>query len=132
MAEKTVKRTVVHPKLYLRVDGKLQRVPVGTEITVTKAQAKSHGAKVSDPSKASKLDDGKMSDGATESEAVAALKAELATSQEATATAAAELAETQNGLQQMGEQLQAAHTATAEVTATNKELVKANKALAKK
>ena len=63
MAVKTVKRIVVHPKLYLRVDGKLQRVPPGTEVTVTKAQAESLGKKLADPADAKRLKDGELTSG---------------------------------------------------------------------
>lgn len=59
----TVKRIVVHPKLYLAVEGKLQRVPPGTEITITKEQCERFGSKVADPSKQKKLKDGKVTEG---------------------------------------------------------------------
>lgn len=77
-----VKRIVAHPKLYLRVEGKLQHIPKGTELTLTKEQAESLGAKVLDPKEAKKLDatakGGALTKGeGTESEAVKELAAEL-------------------------------------------------------
>lgn len=79
---KTVKRTVVHPKLYLRVDGKLQHVKKGTEVTITKEQCENLGAKLADPAKQKKLDTtaegGQASEGAApESEVVKQLTTEL-------------------------------------------------------
>ncbi|MCK4758732.1 MAG: hypothetical protein KAT69_01715 [Candidatus Aminicenantes bacterium] len=41
--DKKIKCEVVHPKLNLRVDGKLQRVPVGTELMLTEAQLEAFG-----------------------------------------------------------------------------------------
>ena len=41
--DKKIKCEVIHPKLNLRVDGKLQRVPVGTELTLTEAQLEAFG-----------------------------------------------------------------------------------------
>ena len=80
--EKTVKRIVAHPKLYMRVDGKLQHIPKGTELTLTEGKAKDMGAKVLDPKEAKKLDataeGGALTKGeGTESEAVKELAAEL-------------------------------------------------------
>lgn len=40
---KKIKCEVIHPKLNLRVKGKLQRVPVGTELMLTKAQLEGFG-----------------------------------------------------------------------------------------
>ena len=40
MADKTVTRVVVHPKLKLAVGGKLQRIPAGTEIKLAASVAK--------------------------------------------------------------------------------------------
>ena len=37
---------VVHPKLYLSVDGKLQKIKVGTPLPLTKEQAEKFGDKV--------------------------------------------------------------------------------------
>lgn len=45
MAEKMT-HEVLHPKLYLRVEGKLQHVEAGTELNLTKDQAKALGSKV--------------------------------------------------------------------------------------
>lgn len=56
MAEKKVKRIVAHPKLYLAVGGKLQHVKKGTELVITKSQAKTMGGKLLDTSQAKKLD----------------------------------------------------------------------------
>ncbi len=73
---KSVKRVVVHPKLYMAVDGKLQRIPPGTEITITKEQCERFGDKVADPSGRKKLKDGKVSSGGDSGE-VAQLTADL-------------------------------------------------------
>lgn len=40
-----IKCEVVHPKLNLRVDGKIQRVPIGTTLELTEAQLKAFGPK---------------------------------------------------------------------------------------
>ena len=40
-----IKCEVVHPKLNLRVDGKIQRVPIGTILELTEAQLKAFGPK---------------------------------------------------------------------------------------
>jgi hypothetical protein len=98
--EKTVKRIVVHPKLTMRVDGHMQRVPVGTELTLTETQAKRLGRKVADPADKKALEsseDGGMVEG-TESEAVAALTAELE-------AAKAELDKTKEALTATGAEL---------------------------
>ena len=92
---KTVKRVVRHPNLYLRVEGKLQRMKVGTELTLTEKQCKDLGDKVSDPSQRERVDtttkDGqRIEGGVTESEAVKEMTEQLAASQAETETAKAE------------------------------------------
>ena len=44
-APKKATHVVAHPKLFMAVDGKLQHVPKGTEITLTSTQAKGLVAK---------------------------------------------------------------------------------------
>ena len=44
---------VVHPKLFLAVEGKLQKIEVGTQLTLNDKQVKTLGAKV-EPIKAPK------------------------------------------------------------------------------
>ena len=46
MANKKATHTVVHPKLYLAVEGKLQHIPKGTDIYLNKQSEKSLGKKV--------------------------------------------------------------------------------------
>ena len=41
--DKKIKCEVIHPKLNLRVEGKIQRVPVGTKLDLTEAQMKAFG-----------------------------------------------------------------------------------------
>ena len=41
--DKKIKCEVIHPKLNLRVNDKLQRVPVGTELMLTEAQMEAYG-----------------------------------------------------------------------------------------
>ena len=56
--DKKIKCEVIHPKLNLRVKGKLQRVPVGTELMLTEAQMKAFGPhKVQEAGKKQVLDD---------------------------------------------------------------------------
>jgi len=56
MPDKKEKYVVVHPKLNLAVEGKLQRVPVGTELELTKAQDEAFGPhKVKPAAEAKKL-----------------------------------------------------------------------------
>lgn len=91
--EKVLKRVVVHPKLYMRVDGHVQHVPRGTELTVTKAQCVALGGKLMDPSQVKKLDvtvkGGQIVEGSPEeTEALKKLTTERDAAQEAlTATA---------------------------------------------
>ena len=62
---KMVKRVVTHPNLFMRVDGVLQKIPTGTEITVTEEHAGRHKLKLADPKEAKRLDaSGKMAEGA--------------------------------------------------------------------
>ena len=56
MSDKKVKREVAHPKLYLRVGGKLQHVKKGTQLTVTEGQAARLGAKLVDPAVKAEVD----------------------------------------------------------------------------
>jgi hypothetical protein len=51
-----VTKTVAHPKLYLRVNGTLQHVKEGTEVTVTAEQAESLGAKLTGGESKKKVD----------------------------------------------------------------------------
>ena len=56
--DKKIKCEVIHPKLNLRVKGKLQRVPVGTELMLTEAQLEAFGShKVRKAGKKQVLDD---------------------------------------------------------------------------
>ncbi len=87
---KTVKRIVAHPKLYMSVDGKLQHIPKGTELTVTGAQCESLGTKLMDPAEQKKLDatakGGKIVEGSSvETEALVRLTAKLDAAREETA-----------------------------------------------
>jgi len=52
----TITATVAHPNLYLSVKGKLQKMEVGTELTVTHEQAKSLGKKLTITKQARKVD----------------------------------------------------------------------------
>jgi len=47
---------VIHPKLNMRVNRKLQRIAVGTELVLTDAQAKSLGNKVRSLKEKEKID----------------------------------------------------------------------------
>lgn len=62
MAEKTVKRIVTHPKQYFAVGGKLQRMAVGTEVTLSEKEAERLKRRVADPSKVKLLEGGKLVD----------------------------------------------------------------------
>lgn len=104
---KTVKRVVVHPKLYMAVEGKLQLVPVGTELTLTTEQAERLGKKVVDPAEQKKLVKGKMVEG-SESEAVAALTAELEASKAETVKVTKALTDTATKLDVSEKALKAA------------------------
>ena len=46
MAKSAPTHKVVHPKLYLAVKGKMQKIEVGTPLVLTDEQAKHHGKKV--------------------------------------------------------------------------------------
>ena len=46
MAKSAPTHRVVHPKLYLAVAGKLQKVKVGTPLALTDEEAEKYGAKV--------------------------------------------------------------------------------------
>ena len=46
MAKSAPTHKVVHPKLYLAVKGKMQKIEVGTPLSLTDAQAKAFGSKV--------------------------------------------------------------------------------------
>jgi hypothetical protein len=48
--------TVVHPKLQMTLGGKSQAIEVGTELTLTDAQAKRMGGKVKPLAKTKKVD----------------------------------------------------------------------------
>lgn len=68
MAEKTYKRVVNHPNVYMMAedeDGKrkLTRMAVGTTVEVNEAQIKQYGDKLIDPTDRKKLVDGKLKDG---------------------------------------------------------------------
>jgi hypothetical protein len=96
MADKKMKRIVAHPKLYLRVDGKLQLLPKGTEITVTKEQCEALGKKLMDPAEQKKLDattkGSKLTEGGeAESAAVTKLTADLGAANEALVKTATDL-----------------------------------------
>lgn len=85
MAEKTVKRIVTHPKFYFAVGGKLQKIAVGTEITLSEKEAERLKKKVADPSKVKLLEDGKLVEKGASSPADKALQQvgqQLAASQE--------------------------------------------------
>lgn len=56
MSTEKLKRIVAHPKFYTAVGGKLQHIPIGTEMTVTAEQAKRLGSKLADPSQRESLD----------------------------------------------------------------------------
>lgn len=80
--EKIVKRIVVHPKLYMAVEGKLQHVKVGTELKLSASQAERLGAKLIDPAEQKRLDTtvkgGKIVEGSpAETEALAQMGAQL-------------------------------------------------------
>lgn len=94
--QKKVSRIVVHPNYYMRVNGNLQKIPVGTKIDVTKEQAERHKLKLRDPDDQLELQGGELVNAEMpESEAVKQLKAaqaELASTQEALKAAQAELA----------------------------------------
>ena len=55
-SEKKVKRVVGHPRLYLSVGGKLQRVPEGTEVTVAESQGERLGKKLTNPGAIKKVE----------------------------------------------------------------------------
>lgn len=52
----TVKRIVTHPRFYMKMGGKLQHVPKGTELTLSEEQAARMRTKLADPTTLSKLD----------------------------------------------------------------------------
>lgn len=52
----TITAKIVHPNQYFAVAGKLQKMKVGTEITVTQEQAKKLGKKISVLKHAQKVD----------------------------------------------------------------------------
>lgn len=117
-----VKRIVAHPKLYLRVEGKLQHIPKGTEVTVTKDQCEKLGARLMDPAEAKKLKGGKLTKGdESESEAVKELTAELEGVRKEAADAVKETGKATKAL-----------TATAAKLDTAQKEIKALKAAAKK
>lgn len=65
MAEQKPKKSkyvVQHPKLYMRVNDKIQAVPVGTELSLTQAQADGFGDKVAKPGTEGTLVDGKIAE----------------------------------------------------------------------
>lgn len=62
MSNKKVKRIVVHPNFHQKVDGKLRRIPVGTEVEVTEERAKRAGTKLADPKSGKVLAGGKLVD----------------------------------------------------------------------
>lgn len=86
MANKKATHTVVHPKLYLAVEGKLQHVPAGTGISLTTGQAKKAGNKVVSISASKTVEI--STDAKAEAEAKAKAEAEKAEA-EAKAAAAA-------------------------------------------
>lgn len=119
MADEKMKRIVAHPKLYMRVEGKLQHIPKGTEVTVTKMQCEALGKKLMDPAEQKKLDATTKGSALTagteaESEAVTKLTTDL------------EAAEAETG------KVTEALTATAAKLDTAQKEVKALKAAAKK
>lgn len=114
--EETVERAVAHPKIYLRVDGRLQRVAPGTKIPVTEAQIKTSGTKLVDPSGAKQLKDGKLTEG--EAEQLAALKAENAALKES---------DNVQAVQQLGQQLATSQDEAKKLKAENAALKKAAK-----
>jgi hypothetical protein len=57
---KLVKRVVTHPNYYMKVEGKLQKLEVGTEISVTAEHAERHALKLMDPKEARRLVAGKV------------------------------------------------------------------------
>ena len=109
MADKKMKRIVAHPKLYMSVDGKLEHIPKGTEVTVTKAQCGSLGKKLMDPEEAKKLKDGKLTKGTeTESEAIEELTAKLEAAQKEATEAKAETVKATKALTTTATKLNAA------------------------
>ena len=93
--EKMVKRVVVHPKFYMMVEGKMTHIAVGTEVSVTEAEAEKKARKLADPTTSKALGtDGKLQDASAAAalpEGVQAAMAEMqkkVTDAEARATAA--------------------------------------------
>lgn len=84
MAEQKLKRVIKHPKLYMRVNDKLQRMKVGTPVTVTKDQARRLGAKLADPADQKEVD----VSGADVKEAIAKAATESQQAEKAKADAA--------------------------------------------
>ena len=85
MPEKTVKRIVTHPKFYFAVDGKLQKLPVGTELTLSSDEAERLKGKVADPSKVKRLEGGALvakGEAGADNKALQELGQQLAASQE--------------------------------------------------
>ena len=65
--DKKIKCEVIHPKLNLRVEGKIQRVPVGTKLDLTEAQMKAFGPhKVREAGKKPVIDLSDSGDGETD------------------------------------------------------------------
>lgn len=56
----TVKRVVIHPKFYFAVGGRLQKLDVGTELTLSVEEAERLKKKVVDPSKTKRLMEGAL------------------------------------------------------------------------
>lgn len=78
MANKKATHTVVHPKLYLAVEGKLQHVPQGTGISLTAGQAEKAGNKVISISASKTVEVGTDADAEAKAKAEAEAKAAAA------------------------------------------------------
>lgn len=104
---KTVTRVVTHPKLYMSVDGKIQRLTVGREITLSAGAAERLKGKLADPAKTDRIEDGKTVPGG-EDERLTEAQAEIAALKKSNGTEA---------VQQLGQQLAKAQ---AEIAALKK------------
>lgn len=81
MSNKKVKRIVNHPKYYAHVEGKLTRIPPGSEILVTEEEATRKRSMLVDPSERTALVGGKLVKGSDSpekmQEAFSVLQAQL-------------------------------------------------------
>lgn len=119
--EKTVKRVVTHPKLFMKVEGKLQHVPQGTELTLTDSQADALADKTADPAELKKLDstsgEGRIIEGSeAETKALQDMATQLHQANEGLATAQQENEALKNANGELQQQFTEANAKIAELS----------------